>query len=118
MFLMKTMSAPRSFRFSISEPWPAGRKRGLLVCLLFAAVLVVHVVGNSSARFRMPWLPLIDVYASYALLRFRSFDWRVGPRVLAPLLIWLAFLVACVPYFVAGAGEQTWHAAYPEKETE
>ena len=84
-----------------------GNGRRLLPCLILGVVMALHVFANATARFRMPWMPLLIVYASYALIRGRSLgrDLR-GWRWIAPAAVLLFFFAVCVPYFVAFGGRQ------------
>jgi hypothetical protein len=34
--------------------------------------LLLHVVANANSRFRMPWMPLVIVFAAHAVLGGRS----------------------------------------------
>ena len=56
-----------------------GRGRKLLPGLLLGIVLLVHVVTTANSRHRLPWMPLLMVYASFAVLQLRTLSWR-GPR--------------------------------------
>lgn len=87
-----------------------GRGRCLLPCLVFATVAAVHVLANSTARFRMPWMPLAMAYASYALLHFGELRQRLrGPVLLAPLVLLLFYLGVCLPHFAPIAAKLwTW----------
>jgi hypothetical protein len=50
----------------------ADARRRALALLVLSAVLLVHVVANATPRFRVPWLPLLCVYAAHALRTLRS----------------------------------------------
>ncbi len=71
-----------------------------LTCLVFAVVAAVHVAANAASRFRMPWMPLVIVYASHCVLHPRSVaDALRGRRWIVPALV-LAFLFGvCFPYY-------------------
>jgi 4-amino-4-deoxy-L-arabinose transferase-like glycosyltransferase len=76
------------------------RARRLLPCLVLATVASVHVLANATARFRVPWMPLAMVYASYALLHFGDLRQRLrGPVLLAPLALLLFYVGVCIPHF-------------------
>jgi 4-amino-4-deoxy-L-arabinose transferase-like glycosyltransferase len=82
----------------------SGRGRRLLPCLVFASVAAVHVLANATARFRMPWLPLLIVYASYALLHPREVRANLrGPALYAALAVLLFYAGVCIPHFRADA---------------
>ena len=42
--------------------------RRLLACLVLGTVVCLHVLANANSRFRMPWMPLVMVYAAHASL--------------------------------------------------
>ena len=46
--------------------------RRLLALLVLACVFALHVVANANSRFRMPWMPLVIVFAAHAALVGRS----------------------------------------------
>jgi hypothetical protein len=54
-------------------------RRRSLALLVLSAVMLVHVVANATPRFRVPWLPLLCVYAAHALSRGTSRRWRRTP---------------------------------------
>jgi 4-amino-4-deoxy-L-arabinose transferase-like glycosyltransferase len=82
---------------------PTGPAR--LGSLLFASVVLLHVLANATPRFRVPWLPLLAVYASHALWNLPRLPRRLGSRPgLAALVFLLFFFAVCVPYFVAFGG--------------
>jgi 4-amino-4-deoxy-L-arabinose transferase-like glycosyltransferase len=91
----------------------AGRGRRLLPCLVVAAVTAVHVVANAKSRYRLPLMPLLVVYASYALLHARALSGRLrgGPLVAAALAVAL-FLAVCVPHFAPQAAALWWRGSY------
>ncbi len=77
-----------------------GRGRRLLPCLVLASVGAVHVLANATARFRMPWLPLLIVYASYAVLHSREVRAHLrGPVLYAALAVLLFYAGVCIPHF-------------------
>ncbi len=53
-----------------------GRCRKLLPGLLLGIVLLVHVVTTANSRHRLPWMPLLIVYASFAVHELRRLTWR------------------------------------------
>jgi 4-amino-4-deoxy-L-arabinose transferase-like glycosyltransferase len=77
----------------------------LLPCLVFGVLAALHILANATPRFRVPWMPLLMVYASHAAL-----NWRTLPRVLsgrgwiAPAAVLLFFFGVCFPYFFAFGG--------------
>jgi hypothetical protein len=81
----------------------AGRQR-LLVGLLLAAVLGVHLLANISPRYRLPFMPLMIVFAAATLSR-GSAPWRelASPARLAAGCILLVFAGFCLPYFYPDA---------------
>jgi hypothetical protein len=80
---------------------PDARRRTLPV-LLFAAVAGVHVLANATARFRVPWLPLLAVYAAYAVAHRREVTARLTGRAgAAALCVLVVVLGIGVPYFFA-----------------
>jgi 4-amino-4-deoxy-L-arabinose transferase-like glycosyltransferase len=82
----------------------AGGRRRLAV-LVLALVAAVHVAANATARFRLPWLPLLAVYASHALLGGRSTLRRIDRAGAIGALAALAFLFAvAIPYYARFGG--------------
>jgi 4-amino-4-deoxy-L-arabinose transferase-like glycosyltransferase len=69
--------------------------RRLLACLVLGTVVGLHVLANANSRFRMPWMPLVMVYAAYAGLGGRALFAGLGrgERLAASAA---ALLVACV----------------------
>jgi 4-amino-4-deoxy-L-arabinose transferase-like glycosyltransferase len=82
-----------------------GPGRRALPCLVLGAVALLHVVTNATPRFRVPWLPLLAVYASHAALGWRELPRRLdktrGALAVAALLF---FFGVCVPYFYRFGG--------------
>jgi 4-amino-4-deoxy-L-arabinose transferase-like glycosyltransferase len=82
-----------------------GAGRRLLPCLVFGVLAALHILANATPRFRVPWMPLLMVYASHAAL-----NWRTLPRALsgkgwiAPAAVLLFFFGVCFPYFFAFGG--------------
>jgi hypothetical protein len=82
-----------------------GPGRRSLPCLVLGVVALLHVVANATPRFRVPWLPLLAVYASHAALGWRSLPRRLGKgRGALALAALLFFLGVCVPYFYRFGG--------------
>lgn len=76
-----------------------GGRRALAV-LLLGGVVAVHVATNATPRFRVPWLPLLCVYAAHALL----LGWRLPAALdrrgrLGAALTLAAIFGLGVPYF-------------------
>jgi 4-amino-4-deoxy-L-arabinose transferase-like glycosyltransferase len=79
--------------------------RRALACLILGAVVLVHVAANATPRFRVPWLPLLCIYASHALLSGRELPTRLGRGGTLGALAFLLFLFGvCVPYYLAFGG--------------
>jgi 4-amino-4-deoxy-L-arabinose transferase-like glycosyltransferase len=80
------------------------RGRRLLPCLVVGGLFLVHLVANASSRYRLPFIPLLIPYASYALIRWRYIrhDLR-RRRWIAPVVLLLWFSTVCVPYFYGDA---------------
>jgi len=84
-----------------------GTGRRLLPCLVIGVVAGLHVVANATARFRVPWLPLLIVYASYALIHARALPRELRDRRwIAPAAVLLFFFAACVPYLFVYGGRR------------
>jgi hypothetical protein len=75
-----------------------GRRR-LLALGVLGCVLALHVVANANSRFRMPWMPLVIVFAAHAALGGRSLvaGMRPAERIGAGLAI-VAVLAVCTSY--------------------
>jgi hypothetical protein len=78
-------------------------------------VLGIHLIANSSSRFRVPWMPLLIVYSSFAMCRWR---WLLAnaPRsylVLASLALTALLGWACV-FFLPDAIHLWHHATYAD----
>jgi 4-amino-4-deoxy-L-arabinose transferase-like glycosyltransferase len=78
--------------------------RRSLACAILGVVLAVHVLANSGPRFRVPLMPLLIAYASYALLdlRARLGGLGRGERVAVGLAL-TVFFGLCVPYYWSDA---------------
>ncbi len=84
-----------------------GTGRQLLPCLILGVVVALHVFANATARFRVPWMPLLIVYASYAVARGRTLRRDLaGRRWIAPAGVLFFFFAVCVPYFAVFGGRQ------------
>lgn len=95
-----------------------GADRRWLPLLLFGVVLAIHVLSNSVSRFRLPWMPLLLVYASSAALdlprSLRRMSWKAW-AVAGAVLIY--FLAVCVPYDRENLA-RTWYGAVEATEPE
>jgi hypothetical protein len=87
--------------------------RRSFAALVFAAFFAVHVLANAAARFRLPLVPLLLVYASHAALHPRVVAARLrgGSRLAAAALL-LAFLALSVPGFLDDAASLWTRGAY------
>lgn len=71
----------------------------VLPLLLTGAVLAIHVVAQSHARYRVPLMGLFMVYGAHAILSGRKELLRSGPWTrLAVALVLAVFFALCVPY--------------------
>ncbi|MGE4607804.1 MAG: hypothetical protein AAEJ52_13765 [Myxococcota bacterium] len=85
---------------------PVGGSR-LLIGLVIGAALSVHVLANADTRFRLPWMPLLIVYGSYALQHFGAARVRLRDRArLFAVAVLVFFFAVCVPYFVWYGGRR------------
>ncbi len=75
-----------------------GRRR--LAGLVLLVVCAVHVAANANSRFRMPWMPLLLVYAAHAARGGRAAlaDLRGWERALGAALA-VALVAICASYF-------------------
>jgi 4-amino-4-deoxy-L-arabinose transferase-like glycosyltransferase len=81
-------------------------RRGLTLGVL-ATVAALHVALVVVVRYRLPWMPLLMVYASHAALRWRELPTALrGGRWLGPALVLLFFLGVAVPAHVIFGGRQ------------
>ncbi len=95
-----------------------GRGRHLLPLLVFAVVAAVHLVANSTARFRMPWMPLAIVYASYAVVNLGSAGRNLTRNSLAASAAVLVFFFGvCVPHYRHEARQLWLHGVSPKAGT-
>ena len=77
----------------------AGGRR-LLAVLLLGSAIAVHIAANATPRFRVPWLPLLCIYAAHALCLGRGLLAHIDRRGLAGASLALAFLVGvALPYY-------------------
>jgi 4-amino-4-deoxy-L-arabinose transferase-like glycosyltransferase len=92
-----------------------GRGRRAFPALVLGVFFGVHLLANSAARFRLPVLPLLLVYASHAALEPRRVLERArgGPRLAAAALV-LVFLGVSVPSFFGDAVALWSTGAYPD----
>jgi 4-amino-4-deoxy-L-arabinose transferase-like glycosyltransferase len=76
-----------------------GEGRRSLALLVFAVVGLLHVFANATPRFRVPWLPLLGIYAANAALGWRSLPRRLSRGgAAAALAALLFFFGVCIPY--------------------
>jgi hypothetical protein len=74
--------------------------RRLLACLVLGTVVGLHVLANANSRFRMPWMPLVMVYAAHAVLGGRALLAGLGRgERLAASAAALFVAGVCVSYF-------------------
>ena len=77
----------------------AGGRR-LLAVLLLGTAAAVHIAANATPRFRVPWLPLLCVYAAHAVWLGRGLVAHLDRRGLAGASLALAFLFGvALPYY-------------------
>ncbi len=85
---------------------PAGGGRWLAGAVIGAAMLV-HVLANADTRFRLPWMPILIVYASHALQHWGSSRARFRGRArISAVGVLLFFFASCVPYFIWYGGRR------------
>ena len=73
--------------------------RRLLALLVLGCVLTLHVVANANSRFRMPWMPLVVVFAAHAVLGGRSLVAGLRPTERGgAILVSAAVIAICVSY--------------------
>jgi len=75
-----------------------GRGRRLLAVGVLGIVLLLHVVSHATPRYRVPWLPLLAVFAAFAALHPRAVAaiGRPGRALVAAVLLVL-WLGICLP---------------------
>jgi hypothetical protein len=74
------------------------RAKALLGAVL-VVVIAVHVLSAAISRYRIPWMPLLIVYASAAVLDVPGALRRMTRRAKAALAVILIYFFAfCVPY--------------------
>jgi hypothetical protein len=77
----------------------AGGRRALAV-LLLGGVILVHVAANATPRFRVPWLPLLCIYAAHALILGRRIPSALDRRgAIGAAVVLAAIFGLGVPYF-------------------
>ena len=93
---------------------PSRRRRRLMGALL-VTVVALHVVATSVTRFRVPWTPLLIVYASHALLNCGMVRARLrGWTAVAAAVSLCAFAWIAVCYFPAWSHSAVvWRAPTP-----
>ena len=96
----------------IAQAQGAGRR--LLPLVVLGCVVAVHVFANATARFRLPWMPLVIVYASHAVFERHPLSRNALAAVAATLLF---FFAVCVPHFRADA-ERLWRYGSSPPPTE
>ena len=81
----------------------AGGRRSL-VGFILAAVLGVHLLANISPRYRVPFMPLMIIFAASALARGPALWGDLDrPARIAVGGVVLVFVGFCIPYFYADA---------------
>jgi 4-amino-4-deoxy-L-arabinose transferase-like glycosyltransferase len=84
-----------------------GPGRRWLAIAVFAVVAGLHVLANATPRFRLPWMPLLMVYAAWAALHLRELPRALaGRRWIAAAAVMVFFASVCVPYFITFGGRQ------------
>ena len=64
-----------------------------------SAIVAVHVISNASPRFRIPWMPLVLVYASHAFLACPRISLKTTSSIVALTAVVL-LLVVGAPFFI------------------
>ena len=73
--------------------------RRLLALLVLGCVLALHVIANANSRFRMPWMPLVIVFAAHAVLGGRSLVTELRPAERGcAMLVSAAVIAVCLSY--------------------
>jgi 4-amino-4-deoxy-L-arabinose transferase-like glycosyltransferase len=73
--------------------------RRLLALLVLGCVLALHVVANANSRFRMPWMPLVIVFAAHAVLGGRPLVAGLRPMERGSAILASAAVIAiCLSY--------------------
>lgn len=71
-----------------------------LAGLLFGSTALLHVLANATPRFRVPWLPLLAIFAAHAALLGRDLPRRLGRgRLVAAGLALVCFFALALPYY-------------------
>jgi 4-amino-4-deoxy-L-arabinose transferase-like glycosyltransferase len=96
------------------------RKSRALALAICGVILALHVLSFAVSRYRVPWMPLLIVYAGAALVDLPGALRRTSPRakvITAAVIVF--FLAVCVPYHrdeLAALWECRAPAAQPEAE--
>jgi 4-amino-4-deoxy-L-arabinose transferase-like glycosyltransferase len=76
------------------------RRRFWLPCLILGVSIAIHVLYNANVRFRIPWMPLLSIYACSAWFLGRGLKQAIGRRGwIAVACVLAVFFGLCVPYF-------------------
>ena len=91
------------------------RRRRRLMAALLVTVVALHVVATSVTRFRVPWTPLLIVYASHGFLNCGMVRARLrGFAAVAAVLSLCAFAWIAACYFPAWShSAAVWRAPAP-----
>jgi 4-amino-4-deoxy-L-arabinose transferase-like glycosyltransferase len=73
--------------------------RRMPAALVMSAIVAVHVISNASPRFRIPWMPLVLVYASHAFLACPRISLKTTSSIVALTAVVL-LLVVGAPFFI------------------
>jgi hypothetical protein len=72
-----------------------------LAGLLLGSAALIHVLANATPRFRVPWLPLLAVFAAHALLLGGALPARLNARRATGAAAGLLLLFAvALPYYL------------------
>ncbi len=89
----------------------APARLGSLPLVAFAPAVAIHILANAHSRYRFPLMPLLMIYAGFALVHARALRRLARPRRLIPaLLVLLFFAGVCVPPFLRTARALWRHA--------
>ena len=70
-------------------------------------ITIVHVLTYATSRYRIPFMPILMVYAGHALTSPRSLAANASRRsAIAAVVVLLFFLGVCVPYFFVYGGRR------------
>jgi hypothetical protein len=91
------------------------RQRRRLMGALLVTVVALHIMATSVTRFRLPWIPLMIVYASHAFLDCGMVRARLrGFAAVAAVLSLCAFAWIAACYFPAWSHTAAvWRAPAP-----